>query len=134
MVASHLATGPAEQGEGGQGWRPPEAGVKGALGGRGEGLLVQLPCSPPHLVTPAWRLPGQPSGERFTETTGRVRAWLGEEGAETCFIKLQLRVVTVTSETCARNGLFVLFTENELLASLQTEWADLRFGLLVINP
>ena len=58
----------------------------------------------------------------------------GREGVEACFIKSQFRVVTLTSVMCAGNGLFVLFTENELLAPLQIGQADLRVWLLVINP
>lgn len=58
----------------------------------------------------------------------------GREGAEACFIQSQFRVVTVTSVMCARNGLFVLFTKNELPAPLLIGQADLRVWLLVINP
>lgn len=40
----------------------------------------------------------------------------------------------MTSVMCARNGLFVLFTKNELPAPLLIGQADLRVWLLVINP
>lgn len=54
---------------------------------------------------------------------------------EHCFIKFQCKVVVVTLIICARNGLFVFFTKNELLpAPLQRGRADLRVWLLVINP
>lgn len=64
----------------------------------------------------------------------RRRGGGSRDEAEACFTQSQFRVVTVTSVMCARNGLFVLFTENVRRAPLQMGQADLRVWLLVINP
>lgn len=72
--------------------------------------------------------------DSWKQQAGCLQGW-GREGAEPCFIKLQCKVVAVTSIICARNGFSVLFTKNELLlAPLQTGRAALRIQLLVINP